>query len=66
VRDGIDGLIVPPGDAMALADALERLATSPELRRRIGAAARERVLEGFTTVVVRRTIREAYLAMARQ
>ena len=66
VRDGIDGLIVPPGDAMALADALERLATSPELRRRMGAAARERVLEGFTTVVVRRTIRETYLAMARQ
>jgi len=66
VRDGIDGLIVPPGDPAALADALERLATSPELRQRMGTAARERVLEGFTTVAVRNTIRETYLAMARQ
>lgn len=66
VRDGIDGLIVPPGNAEALADALERLVASPEMRQRMGAAARQRVLDGFTTTVVRRTIRETYLAMARQ
>jgi len=66
VRNGIDGLIVPPSDAKALANALERLAASPELRQRMGAAARERVLEGFTTIVVRNAIRETYLTMARQ
>jgi len=66
VRDGIDGLIVPPGNAEALADALERLVASPEMRQRMGAAARQRVLDGFTTTVVRRTIRETYLAMARK
>jgi glycosyltransferase involved in cell wall biosynthesis len=43
VRDGVTGLLVPPGDAGALADALERLARDPGLRRRLGAAARDLV-----------------------
>ncbi len=43
VRDGVTGLLVPPGDAGGLADALERLARDPDLRRRLGAAARELV-----------------------
>jgi len=43
VKDGVTGLLVPPGDAGALADALERLARDPGLRRRLGAAARDLV-----------------------
>ncbi len=43
VKDGVTGLLVPPGDAGALADALERLARDPDLRRRLGAAARDLV-----------------------
>ena len=31
VNDGVDGLLVPPRDPAALADALERVATTPEL-----------------------------------
>lgn len=31
VSDGVNGLLVPPGDATALAGALERVLTSPEL-----------------------------------
>ncbi len=38
VRDGSTGLLVPVGDTDALADALGRLATSPELRRQLGDA----------------------------
>jgi glycosyltransferase involved in cell wall biosynthesis len=40
VEDGATGLLVPPGDAPALAAALDALARSPELRTRLGAAAR--------------------------
>lgn len=63
VRDGIDGLIVPPSDAAALADALARLASDAALRQRMGAAARERVLSGFTIAHVEAGIREAYAKM---
>lgn len=42
VRHGVDGLLVPPGDAAALAGALRRVLTDAALRRRLGAAARRR------------------------
>ncbi|MBK9304684.1 MAG: glycosyltransferase [bacterium] len=41
IRDGETGLVVPPRDADALAAALLRLASEPELGRRCGAAALE-------------------------
>ena len=44
VADGIDGLLVPVRDAKALATAIARLHEDPELRSRLGRAARERVL----------------------
>jgi glycosyltransferase involved in cell wall biosynthesis len=46
VRDGVDGLVVPVGDADALACALDRLANDPALRTRLGAAARDTVMSG--------------------
>jgi glycosyltransferase involved in cell wall biosynthesis len=46
--DGETCLAVPPGDSGALASALGRLLDDPELRTRIGAAGRQRVLERFT------------------
>ncbi len=42
LRDGHDGLLVPPGDALALAEALRALALDPDLRARMALAARER------------------------
>lgn len=42
VIDGEQGLIVPKGDVEAIAAALERLSTDPELRDRLGRAGRER------------------------
>ena len=48
VADGETGLIVPPADERALADAMASLVADPERCRRLGAAGRERVLERFT------------------
>ncbi|HEV8114128.1 MAG TPA: glycosyltransferase [Planctomycetota bacterium] len=47
VVDGRTGLLVPPEDPAALADALARLARDAELRRRLGDAGPERLAEGF-------------------
>ena len=47
VTDGIHGALVPPGDAAALAAAIERLATDPDARHRMGAAGIARIGEGW-------------------
>ncbi len=47
VRDGETGLLVAPGDAPALADALGRLDADPALRKRLGLAGRQLVLAEF-------------------
>lgn len=51
VTDGTTGLLAPPRDVDALAVALDRLAADPELRRRLGRAARSRVVAEFSTTV---------------
>jgi colanic acid/amylovoran biosynthesis glycosyltransferase len=47
IDDGVEGLLVAPGDPVALAVALARLAEDPDLRQRLGTAARERMLRDF-------------------
>jgi glycosyltransferase involved in cell wall biosynthesis len=47
VDDGITGRLVPVRDPQALAAAISELATAPELRRRFGAAGREKALRDF-------------------
>ena len=46
-KDGETGLTVPPKDPDALADAIERLLTNPDLRRQYGENGRERVERRF-------------------
>jgi glycosyltransferase involved in cell wall biosynthesis len=48
IRDGIEGMIVQPGDVNAIAAALEHFYHHPETAERMGAAARQRVVENFT------------------
>ncbi|MCA2001024.1 MAG: glycosyltransferase family 4 protein [Chloroflexi bacterium] len=48
VEEGRHGFLAPPGDKDALAEALLRLLQDPAARRRMGEAAREKVLEKYT------------------
>ena len=52
VRDGIDGLLVPPGDVDHLAQALRYLLDNPEERRAMGQAAQKRALEKFSVAAM--------------
>ncbi len=45
IRDGIEGFVVMPRDVTALAQRMEQLGHSPQLRARMSAAARSRALE---------------------
>ena len=48
VVDGVTGLLVPPRDPPALAEAVVRLLRDPDLRHRMGEAGRHRVEEHFS------------------
>ncbi|MCF6328077.1 MAG: glycosyltransferase family 4 protein [Devosiaceae bacterium] len=60
IRHGVEGLIVPPDDPIALADAMQKLAQNPELRKSMGVAARQRVLAGYTEKSVRKEVLRVY------
>jgi len=47
IEDGRTGVLVPPGDAETLAQAIDALLQHPERRRDLGAAARRRVARDF-------------------
>jgi glycosyltransferase involved in cell wall biosynthesis len=47
ITHNVDGLLVQPGSVESLADALESVLTSPQLRSRLGLAARQRVLAAY-------------------
>jgi colanic acid/amylovoran biosynthesis glycosyltransferase len=47
IRDGIDGCLVPPGDAEQVAGVIARLMDQPDLRQRLGRAGRARVMEKY-------------------
>ena len=54
-----DGLLVPPGDPDAVADALHRLLTDPALRHRCGANGPERVGAFAPAPIARRLLAAA-------
>lgn len=63
VRDGQDGMVVPPDDARALAKALVVLAGAPGLAERMGANARARLLDGHTERDVMEAVKALYRDM---
>ncbi len=60
VEDGISGLLVPPHDPPAVAAAVGRILENPGLAAQLAAAARERVVRGFSTEVRLDRIEELY------
>lgn len=63
-RDGETGLTVPPEDRDALRDAIETLASSADLRERLGRRARERVEEEFTREEMLTSLLDVYSAVS--
>ena len=48
VRDGVEGILVPATDRAGFGDALRTMTIDVDARARMGAAARQRILEAFT------------------
>jgi glycosyltransferase involved in cell wall biosynthesis len=62
ITPGETGLLVPPRDAKALADAIQRLVENPELCRRFGSAGRVLAEEHFSI----ETVVASHLAVYRE
>ena len=52
VRDGWNGLLVPPKDPQALAEAIGRLLVDPGLRARMGEAGRQLAVERYSDKII--------------
>ncbi|OBB22192.1 glycosyl transferase [Mycolicibacterium peregrinum] len=63
ITDGVDGLLVPPGEPALLAEALRRLTEDDELRTRLAEAARRRA-ETFDIAAWRTRLAELWLNLA--
>ncbi len=58
IQNEREGLLVPPSDPLALADAIERLIQDPALAHRLARAGREMVLHEYDLTANIRTLRE--------
>ena len=63
VRDGKDGLIVPPGDAAALVDAIGHLLANPLTAANYGASARKRAEADFSRAAMCRRFEAFYAGL---
>jgi glycosyltransferase involved in cell wall biosynthesis/ABC-type polysaccharide/polyol phosphate export permease len=59
-RDGIEAITVPPGDPVALADAIETLINDPARRQRMGQAARHRAMTKYSTAAFKEGVETVY------
>jgi glycosyltransferase involved in cell wall biosynthesis len=60
IADGETGILVPPNDPQAMADALDRLLAAPDRARQMGAAGRKRFEEHFEFEPFYRKVQELY------
>jgi glycosyltransferase involved in cell wall biosynthesis len=64
VEDGVSGRLVPPGDTVAFAQALDALLTDPEQRHTFGAAGRDKVLADYDAAREAKRLSELVCAYA--
>jgi glycosyltransferase involved in cell wall biosynthesis len=60
IQEGVNGVLVEPGDVEGLVAAVRRLARDPELRSRLGRVGRGTIEEGYSFAVRMETIRRVY------
>jgi len=66
IRDGVEGFVVPSRDPRALAEKILILIRNPDLRRRMGQAARERVAKHFSLEQMVQKTQDLYLRLLKQ
>jgi glycosyltransferase involved in cell wall biosynthesis len=65
VDDGRTGLVVPPNDSGAIADALVKVLGDDAFARRLGEAAHVRYLENYTPELMARRLEDTFASVAR-
>jgi glycosyltransferase involved in cell wall biosynthesis len=65
IEDGVDGMLVPPGDPVALAEACNRFFADAALRARLAEAARSKVEAEFNEVSVITRLADIYADVLR-
>jgi glycosyltransferase involved in cell wall biosynthesis len=63
IEDGVNGVLVPPRNPVALAGAIHHLLADPALRSRMGQAGRRRVRTEFSAARHARRIEGVYQAL---
>jgi glycosyltransferase involved in cell wall biosynthesis len=66
VEDGVTGLLVPPSNPDALANALEKIMIETELRQKLGVAGRQRIAERFTVTRLNGQLEELFGRICRR
>jgi glycosyltransferase involved in cell wall biosynthesis len=66
VDDGINGILIPPNDSRALAQNLIKLLNDESMRRKLGAAAKEKVSVRYDVNTMVEQISRVYADLIRQ
>jgi glycosyltransferase involved in cell wall biosynthesis len=63
ISDGLNGILIPPRDSAALARAISGLLESPELARRLGESARDKVVREYSLERLLRRTEDLYTSL---